>query len=190
LNKFCEKVAEISYLHYSAEYQVFLRQAGDFNKAIAPLQKFTSDDIISKYTVTFNHLSGKELNNDTVGKIVTFKLFLTKVSGMFENFIRICRAMVNAKHNYYSQFGILAGNILVDYEKNVLSEYMGNSDAKHIFTDPNNDMKDQLDQIKHAAINPSIEYVYEWIKQEAREIQALMEAIGQRERYEGLKAKV
>lgn len=189
LDKFCEKVSEISYLHYSQEYQIFLRGGSDFAKAIIPCQKVNSDDIISKYTVTFNHLSGKELNKKTVDKIVEFKTFLLKVNNLFENFKNIAKSMVAAKQKYYDSYGNFLNYIMPEYEKTAVAEYSG-SETKFIFADQNNlSLKESVERVKAMSARPSLEYYYEWVKQESREIIALIEAIDQRDRYETIKLK-
>ncbi len=50
-------------------------------------------------------------------------------------------------------------------------------------------MIERVDRIKGAATQPSLEYLYEWIKAESREIEAFIEAIDQRDKYESYKAK-
>jgi len=86
LTKFCEKMGEIEYLQNSEEYQAFLKKSGDFDKIIAPYTKINYEEIVSKFSIAFSHLSGKELNSETIAKISGFKSFLTKISGIFEGF--------------------------------------------------------------------------------------------------------
>jgi len=53
-------------------------------------------------------------------------------------------------------------------------EYTNQRDSKNIFNDPNAiEMKEAVDRIKAAAGRPSVEYIFEWVKQEAREIEVL-----------------
>ena len=61
--------------------------------------------------------------------------------------------------------------VLVEYEKNVFSEYHNGSSDKNIFGDPTNFvLNDRADKVKEGAVQPSLEYLYEWIKVESREI--------------------
>jgi len=62
--------------------------------------------------------------------------------------------------------------VCVEYEKNVFAEYHNSSNGKNIFNDPTNFvMAERVDKIKQASSQPSLEYLYEWIKVESREIE-------------------
>lgn len=191
LNSFCKKIGELPYLHYSEEYQIFIRSGGaDLEKTFAPMAKISYEDLISKYSNTFSQLSGKELNNETVMKIAGFKVFLQKTQGYFENFMKIARSVAQARRTFYEQFALFHNNVALEYEKHVFSEYHNNAAGKNVFSDPNNiALNDRADKIKAAVHEPSLEYLYEWLKIESREIEAFIEAINQRDKYENLKNK-
>jgi len=54
----------------------------------------------------------------------------------------------------------------------VFSEYHNSSNGKNIFSDPTNfALIERVDKIKTASSQPSLEYLYEWIKVESREIE-------------------
>ena len=62
--------------------------------------------------------------------------------------------------------------VCTEYEKNVFSEYHNNTSGKNIFTSPANEkIGENVDKIKLASTQPSLEYLYEWIKLESREIE-------------------
>ena len=149
-------------------------------------------------------------------KISQFKVFLQKTQGYFENFKKIARNVAQAKRKFYDQFGnniVLIcqlhtyiaqfhTQVCVEYEKNIFSEYHNHSNEKNIFSDPTNFvLNERIEKIKGASSQPSLEYLYEWIKVESREIevnwrcfkilikQAFIEAITQRDRYDALKVK-
>jgi len=191
LQTFCKKIGELPYLHYSEEYQIFIRSGNpDLEKALAHLQKVSYEDLIQKYSTSFNHLSGKELNNETVMKIAAFKVFLQKTQGHFSNFKKIARSVSQARRTFYEQFANFHNQVCVEYEKNVFSEYHNHSNNKNVFDDPSNFVLiERVDRIKQASSQPSLEYLYEWIKAESREIEAFIEAIDQRDKYESYKAK-
>ena len=91
--------------------------------------------------------------------------------------------MIIFKANFHNQ-------VCVEYEKNVFSEYHNHSNNKNVFDDPSNFVLiERVDRIKQASSQPSLEYLYEWIKAESREIEAFIEAIDQRDKYESYKAK-
>lgn len=191
LDKFCKQVADIPYLYYSEEFQIFLRSNNpDIEKALNTLAKPSSEDIISKYSVTFSQLSGKELNNETVSKILQFYAFLKKAEVTFKNFKKIAKEMANAKKQYYGQFNLFHNMCMVEYEKNCTAEYTGNKENKFIFNQPNNlKLSNTLTKLKEAAQRDSLEKIYEFIKQESYEISAFAEAISMRDKYEGYRAK-
>lgn len=71
------------------------------------MQKVGPEEVIMRYTSTFNTLSGKELNNEVVNRIHLFKVFLQKTQGYFENFKKIAKNVTLARRAFYEQFGNL-----------------------------------------------------------------------------------
>jgi len=191
LQSFCKKVGDLSFLHYSEEYQIFLRSGNpDLEKTYAPMLKVSPEEIVLKYSTTFSSLSGKELNNEVVNRIHLFKVFLQKTQGYFENFKKVAKNVTLARRAFYEQFATFHNQVCTEYEKNVFSEYHNNTAGKNIFTCATNEnIGENVDKIKLASTQPSLEYLYEWIKIESREIEAFLEAITQLETYEKAKAK-
>mmetsp|Transcript_104958 Transcript_104958/g.146343 ORF Transcript_104958/g.146343 Transcript_104958/m.146343 type:complete len:419 (+) Transcript_104958:108-1364(+) len=185
LHKFCEKMGEIEFLQNSEEYQTFLKKSGEFDKIMAPYLKVNYEEVVGKYSQVFAHLSGKELNSDTIAKIGGFKTFLSKMAGFFENFKKLSKSCMDAKKNFYNSFNVLNDLLLSKYENNVFMEYNGQNDAKNVINDASNfKLHDSIAKLKQANDTNSIELVYFWIKEEDREIRALLDAIEGRDKVE------
>jgi len=56
-----------------------------------------------------------------------------------------------------------------EYEKNVFSEYHGNKENKGVFSDPQNSKI--IEKIEELKEQQSVEYFYEWIQIEGRDIE-------------------
>jgi DNA-directed RNA polymerase subunit H (RpoH/RPB5) len=192
LDHFCKLVAEIPYLYYSEEFQIFLRSTNpDIDKALSNLAKSTAEEIIAKYTITFSYLSGKELNNDTIKKIVEFNSFLKKAALTFKNFKQIAKTMALAKKSYYDQFILFHNMCMVEYEKTCVAEYSGNKESKYAFNSTNNLKLTQiLMTMKQSFAQESLEKVYEFMKSESHEIDAFIESISMRDKYDQYRIKM
>lgn len=105
LDKFCKQAAVLKHLHYSQEYQIFIRASSgaDIEKALKTLPSLTNEALLEKYQKEFNYLSGKELNTDLIVRINTFGQFLKKVKGMLKNFKQMAKNVAKAKKTYQDQ---------------------------------------------------------------------------------------
>lgn len=75
--------------------------------------------------------------------------------------------------------------LLSEYEKHVLMEYNSQNDQKNIINDGSNfKLHKSAETLKDANNVNSIELIYYWIKEEDREIKALLEAIHGRDKVE------
>jgi len=79
-----------------------------------------------------------------------------------------------------------------EYERNILAEYHDHREDVFVFNNVKDTMKfqEKIEKIKEGAENNSIESLCEWIKREKIEIEAFLEAIAQRDKYDALKNKV
>lgn len=109
LNRFCEQITKLKHLHYSQEFQIFIRASSgaDIEKALKSLPSLTTEALLEKYQKEFNYLSGKELNTDLVVRINTFGQFLKKVKGMLKNFKQMAKNVAKAKRNYQEQLSFI-----------------------------------------------------------------------------------
>lgn len=105
LDQFCSQIAKLKHLHYSQEYQVFVRASSgsDIEKALKALPSLSHEALLEKYQKEFSYLSGKEINTDLVVRINTFGQFLKKVKGMLKNFKQMAKNIAKAKKSYQEQ---------------------------------------------------------------------------------------
>lgn len=92
----------------------------------------------------------------------------------------------------------------VGYEKNILDQYHENKTSINVFSNPENNLDERIEKVREGAERESIEYICEWIASEKTEVevfimayncvincvQAFLEAISQRDKYEALKNKM
>jgi len=61
---------------------------------------------------------------------------------------------------------------LNDYEKRVFMEYTNNDESKNVvFSENSSKMNESVLNIKEASSRRSVENIYEWIRQESREVE-------------------
>jgi len=191
LNRFCQKIAELPYLHYYEGYQEFLRTKNpSVEKALAPFSKQDYEEIINRYINTFSELGGKEYNAAVVKKIADFKVFLKKMEGMSKNLKKFARSMVKAKINFYQEFAFLNGLVTMQYEKAVFSQLNNGDESLNVFFDAKAPtLYQHAEKVEEGSKKPSVEYIEEWMKAEAREIEAFLDAIAQKEHFNNLRSK-
>jgi len=191
LNRFCQKIAELPYLHYYAGYQEFLRSKNpNIEKALAPFAKQDYEEVINRYIDTFHQLGGKEYSAAVIKKISDFKTFLQKMKSMSSGLKKYARSMVKAKINFYQEFAFLNGLVTMQYEKTVFTHLNNGDENLNVFFDSKAPVLYQhAEKIEEGSKKPSVEYIEEWMKAEAREIEAFLDAIEQKEHFNNLRAK-
>lgn len=191
LNRFCQKIADLSYLHYYDAYQEFIRsKAPSVEKALQPWAKHDYADIIERYSATFSNLAGKEYNVAVVKKIAEFKNFLKKAQGQMTTLRKFSRPMVKAKVHFYQEFAYLNGLVTMQYEKTVFSQMNQGDESLNVFFDAKAPTLFQCaERVDEGAKKPSLEYIDEWMKAEIREIEAFLDAMEQKDHFNSLKGK-
>lgn len=197
LESFCEKVLMMQPIHNSDEYQIFLKDRDlNWEEIIKKFEQPTYEDIITRYSNSFMHLAGKPFNNETVAEIGTFRKFLVKANDCFDVFKKVSCEAVRARKAYYKEFADFHQVVCAGYEKNILSLYHDGNTAVTVFTNPSSEsLLERAEQIKEGieAEGPerdSIEHISEWIKCEKAEVEAFLEAISQRDKYEAQRNKI
>jgi len=191
LEFFCKNVSRIIFLHYSEEFQLFIRSASpDIEKQLNNIPKLKPIELIEKYSTTFSYLADKEINSKTVPKIFVFRMmYLTKLREKLSSFKKTSKKIAKAKKEYYTQLGLFHEQVCVPYEKVVVCELNGKED-KFIFTkesDP--DLPTTIQKVMEGSNRRSFETVYEYIRTKVREVDSLIEAIDQRDKYSSMKNK-
>jgi len=129
--------------------------------------------------------------NVHVKKIEDFKVFLQSINGNFVRYKAVLKKVVKARHAYFEQFALLQETMCTDFEKRVLSGYQSMASISTISSETYiSDIKEKAEKLKTSGPSEPMEYLHAWIKLEGREIEAFLEAIGQREKYIALKGKL
>lgn len=191
LNDFLHKVANLPHLHYSKEFQLFLRShALDLEKELKQHQRVYFDEVIQRYASTFQHLAQIPSVNDAAMVTARFKSFLYKALGRLKTFRNITKEVAKAKKKFYEGISVFQNHVMTEYERDIIGEYQNFNAPRGVFSDPNNQQQlDQVARMKTAIGNESLEHFDTWIILEYREIETLLEAIAQKEKYESYKSK-
>ncbi|CAD8054840.1 unnamed protein product [Paramecium sonneborni] len=184
LNLFMIKMATINHLWYSDECKLFIRGNGDIEKQLIAFQKPTHRDIIYKYETVFKDFSGKEINDQLLTKIQNFSLFLRRIQPQLETFQQQAKLLVQSRVQCQDNMNLLLDYLMPEYEKNCLTEYVVNPENKLVFVQHNAEL---YQQYRAANEKSSIDNFALSIKIETRDIDAIIEAIQCKEKYEQIK---
>jgi len=127
-------------------------------------------------------LSGKELNDQTITKINEFRDFINRVGRNFDYWKQTAKQLVEAKKTYYKKLGEFNKHFLMSYERDIFMVYNNGDEKKNVAHNTGGQINEDLDFLQQNSHKPSIEFIYHWIKEEGREMAALMEAIEGKER--------
>jgi len=192
LEAFMQKLQATSYLYYSEEAQLFMRgNQEDIKTALRALKPQSYEDLVSKYAATFAHLSGLELSNEKALKIFNFQLYLKKMKESFEIYKNMAKSLANAKRDYYNRLALFHKHVLIDYEEKCLTEYTNGSQTPFVFRNEQEpDSNVHIKKIEEACNKMSFEAFYKLVKMEARELEAFLEIIDNRDSYHLLRMKL
>ncbi|CAD8139100.1 unnamed protein product [Paramecium pentaurelia] len=184
LNLFMMKMATIHHLWYSDECKLFIKGNGDIEKQLLAQQKPTPGDIIYKYETVFKDFSGKEINDQLLSKIGNFSMFLKRIQPQLETFQQQAKLLVQSRIQCQENMNLLLDYLMPEYEKNCLTEYVVNPENKLVFVQHNTEL---YQQYRTANEKSAIDNFALSIKIETRDIDAVLEAIQSRDKYEQIK---
>ncbi|CAK60314.1 unnamed protein product (macronuclear) [Paramecium tetraurelia] len=184
LNLFMGKISTINHLWYSEETKVFIKAGGDIEKQLVALQKPSAGDIIYKYETIFNDFSGKEINDQLLSKIGNFSLFLKRIQPQLETFQQQAKQLVQSRLQCQDNMNLLLDYLMPEYEKNCLTEYVVNPENKLVFVQHNTDL---YQQYRAANEKSALDNFALSIKIETRDIDAVLDAILCKDKYEQIK---
>jgi len=190
---FCQKMSEISYLHYSAEYQLFLRSTSlDITFELSRFPRTDYVEIMSRLDATFGEAIQREVTNKTTEKIEHFKEFLEKTKEPFIKYKKILKSIAKARRKYLSQFSYLQESIATGFETNILKGYEDPSERPILRNEKNNqfDMKESVGKIKITPNIDPIEFLHAWMKAEEKEVDGFLDSIRQRDNLITLRGKI
>ncbi|CAD8132566.1 unnamed protein product [Paramecium pentaurelia] len=184
LNLFMNKLTTINHLWYSEETKLFIKGGGDIEKQLLALQKPTPGDIIYKYETIFKDFSGKEINDQLLSKIGNFSLFLKRIQPQLETFQQQAKQLVQSRIQCQENMNLLLDYLMPEYEKNCLTEYVVNPENKLVFVQHNTEL---YQQYRAANEKSALDNFALSIKIETRDIDAVLEAIQCKDKYEQIK---
>jgi len=191
---FCQKMSEIPYLHYSAEYQLFLKSTSE--NITFELNRFPKTDyveIMSRLDLTFTDAIQREITNKTTEKIEHFKDFLEKTKEPFKKYKKILKSIAKARRKYLSQFANLQESIATGFETNILKGFEDPIDHHPIARGDKNkifDLKESVGKIRITSSVDPIEFLHAWMKSEEKEVEGFLDSIRQRDNLIMLRGKI
>jgi len=79
----------------------------------------------------------------------------------------------------------------VEYEDKIFDEYHNHTESGKVFSNEiDQDLNHNAPRIEYAAKRESIDHLDKWIDYEELEVEALLEAMAQRDKYENMKNKL
>lgn len=189
LEVFLRKVADLPYLHYSSEYQVFLRSTGaSMEQALKGYSIINYDDMIQRFAVNFQELAMIQQTSEAPLLVSRFRSFLYKISGTLKVLRATSKEIAKAKKKFYEGMAAFQNHVALEYERDVIGEYVNFTNQRNVFCDVNTtELTDKAAKMKEAINNQSLEYFDTWIAEEVSDVRTLLEAIDQKERFEGIR---
>ena len=176
LNVFLSNISKIPYLSQSEEIKSFQTLTDDFGKAIEKMPKSSFVEILEKYKNAFPTYNVNYDFNQGKEKINLFNSFLKKIKNNLSTFKKAVDITVDKRKEDILQYFEITHNI-ISYEKTNVMKYIDDYYDKLIFNnEKNSKLKEKLEKINEYLNNP-FENVYNWLYDEEKDIQAMIEAI-------------
>jgi hypothetical protein len=176
LNVFLSNISKIPYLSQSEEIKSFQTLTDDFGKAIEKMPKSSFVEILEKYKNAFPTYNVNYDFNQGKEKINLFDSFLKKIKNNLSTFKKAVDITVDKRKEDILQYFEITHNI-ISYEKTNVMKYIDDYYDKLIFNnEKNSKLKEKLEKINEYLNNP-FENVYNWLYDEEKDIQAMIEAI-------------
>lgn len=176
LNVFLSNISKIPYLSQSEEIKSFQTLTDDFGKAIEKMPKSSFVEILEKYKNAFPTYNVNYDFNQGKEKINLFDSFLKKIKNNLSTFKKAVDITVDKRKEDILQYFEITHNI-ISYEKTNIMKYIDDYYDKLIFNnEKNSKLKEKLEKINEYLNNP-FENVYNWLYDEEKDIQAMIEAI-------------
>ena len=176
LNVFLYNISKIPYLSQSEEIKSFQTLTDDFGKAIEKMPKSSFVEILEKYKNAFPTYNVNYDFNQGKEKINLFNSFLKKIKNNLSTFKKAVDISVDKRKEDILQYFEITHN-LISYEKTNIMKYIDDYYDKLIFNnEKNSKLKEKFEKINEYLNNP-FENVYNWLYDEEKDVQAMIEAI-------------
>ena len=176
LNVFLSNISKIPFLSQSEEIKSFQTLTDDFGKAIEKMPKSSFVEILEKYKNAFPTYNVNYDFNQGKEKINLFNSFLKKIKNNLSTFKKAVDISVDKRKEDILQYFEITHN-LISYEKTNIMKYIDDYYDKLIFNnEKNSKLKEKFEKINEYLNNP-FENVYNWLYDEEKDVQAMIEAI-------------
>ena len=176
LNVFLSNISKIPFLSQSEEIKSFQTLTDDFGKAIEKMPKSSFVEILEKYKNAFPTYNVNYDFNQGKEKINLFNSFLKKIKNNLSTFKKAVDISVDKRKEDILQYFEITHNI-ISYEKTNIMKYIDDYYDKLIFNnEKNSKLKEKFEKINEYLNNP-FENVYNWLYDEEKDVQAMIEAI-------------
>ena len=176
LNVFLSNISKIPFLSQSEEIKSFQTLTDDFGKAIEKMPKSSFVEILEKYKNAFPTYNVNYDLNQGKEKINLFNSFLKKIKNNLSTFKKAVDITVDKRNEDILQYFEITHNI-ISYEKTNIMKYIDDYYDKLIFNnEKNSKLKEKFEKINEYLNNP-FENVYNWLYDEEKDVQAMIEAI-------------
>ncbi|CAD8159188.1 unnamed protein product [Paramecium octaurelia] len=193
LKQFCNKMKLLPNLYYSQEFsQLFLRSKDkEIHKIFEQMQKPKTSELIQKYQLNFIELQGRDIDQTLDKKIDGFVEKLKNNQIQFKLAKKYIRDLYQSQEQYNQSLEKIMTIQLPNYEKQFIQIYQNNKCDNLLLTNQN--IKKQLDtQYNQNSIfkRRNIDKLYEYIRQELKDIKAFYQSLKTKKEYEEQKKKL
>ncbi|CAK72374.1 unnamed protein product (macronuclear) [Paramecium tetraurelia] len=193
LKQFCNKMKLLPNLYYSQEFsQLFLRSKDkEIHKTFEQMPKPKTSELIQKYQLNFIELQGRDIDQTLDKKIEGFVEKLKNNQIQLKLAKKYIRDLYQSQEQYNQSLEKIMTMHLPNYEKQFIQTYQNNRCDNLLLTNQN--IKKQLDtQYNQNGIfkRRNIDKLYEYIRQELKDIKAFYQSLKTKKEYEEQKKKL
>ncbi|EAR89416.2 PX-SNX-like domain protein (macronuclear) [Tetrahymena thermophila SB210] len=187
LHTFCNRIAKLGYLYYSAEFQLFIRHKSkeEISKKLQTLEDISVVTIIEKFKGQFFQLAGQEVTPELQNSIQKFQQFLKTSKEILRDQRTTIEELTQSRKNTDLALRKFQKFTIQRYERDILSEYtLGRkSDMIYINDNESTDIQKQIDSFGEVIEIEPFTLLYDLINFELKDTQAFLDTLETKDFY-------
>ncbi|KAL4502499.1 hypothetical protein ABPG72_012086 [Tetrahymena utriculariae] len=188
LHTFCNRIAKLGYLYYSAEFQLFIRHKSkeEISKKLQTLEDISVVTIIEKFKGQFYQLSGKEVTPELQNSIQKFQQFLKTSKEILRDQRATIEELAQSRKKTDLSQRKFQKYTIQRYERDILSEYtLGRkSDMIYINDNESTEIQQQIDNFGEVIEIEPFTLLYDLINFELKDTQAFLDTLETKDFYQ------
>ncbi|KAL4470406.1 hypothetical protein ABPG74_012017 [Tetrahymena malaccensis] len=188
LHTFCNRIAKLGYLYYSAEFQLFIRHKSkeEISKKLQTLEDISVVTIIEKFKGQFYQLAGQEVTPELQNSIQKFQQFLKTSKEILRDQRTTIEELTQSRKNTDLNLRKFQKYTIQRYERDILSEYtLGRkSDMIYINDNESTEIQKQIDSFSEVIDIEPFTLLYDLINFELKDTQAFLDTLETKDFYQ------